>query len=60
MTDGCAVCHEKGTWAGEKRGSHKICLSCHRKGYHFRQVKKGEVEVISPRGKVIGHKRIRD
>jgi len=32
---GCVVCGTKGTWAGEKLGSHKICIYCRRQGYHF-------------------------
>ena len=52
----CIVCGYHG-WSGEKYGSHRICIGCHRLGYRFGEPKPlprryNLVPVISPQGNV--------
>jgi len=64
MAKGCVVCGEGG-WAGSKLGSHKICISCYRKGYRFGKVVKGRfsslgwASVLKPNGSLLKDVRVR-
>ena len=32
---GCVVCGTEGVWSWEKLGTHRICIECHKLGFHF-------------------------